>query len=214
MSAHARRRTPLAAAIAVVLGGIIAIPSAQAVSTPHDKPSAGEKTHSRHCAVNAATRTEKCFDTYTEAIEQASGGRIDDAPASAREAVHDKGLHTEIRKLATAESLRSEGAATEGATTEGGVIRGTIYEDKQFGGDSQTIYGPGLCDGEESDDDTQLSLEEGWKNRVSSLEPWGGCTMWLHSEPDLKGDKDGPYKENTPDVGAAMEDRAQSVGFE
>jgi len=211
MSAKARRRTPLAAAIAVVLGGIIAIPSAQAVSSSHEKPNTGEKTRAEHCTLNAATGAKRCFDTYTAAIAHASGGKIDDAPASARAAAHDGRLHAEMRKLSAARS--AAGARSEDVGTEG-VIRGTIYEDKEFGGDSQTIYGPGLCDGKDSDDDTQLSLEEGWKNRVSSVQPWGGCTLWLYSEPDLKGDKDGPYKENTPDVGPQLEDRVQSVAFE
>lgn len=205
---------PLAAAIAVVLGGIIAIPSAQAVSTSHGKPPAAEKARGKHCTLDAGTGEKRCFDSYTEAIEQASGGRIDDAPASARKAAHDKGLRSEIRRLSAAQAKRAaDGVGTADVHAQG-VIRGTIYEDKQFGGDSQTIYGPGLCDGEDSDDDTQLSLEEGWKDRVSSVESWGGCKLWLYSEPDLKGDKDGPYDDNTPDVGAAMEDRAQSIGFE
>lgn len=92
------------------------------------------------------------------------------------------------------------------------VIQGTVFDNRDYGGESLTIYGSGLC--EKNDQvDYSLNLPEEWKNRVSSVQPWGGCWIWLYPETDLGGDRDGPFKENTPFVGDLLDDRTQSVGF-
>ena len=93
-----------------------------------------------------------------------------------------------------------------------GVIVGTVFDNRDYGGDSMTIYGSAPCkkDGEM---EQQINLPDEWKNRVSSVQPWAGCWIWLYPELDLGGERDGPFKENTTFVGDLMDDRAKSIGF-
>ncbi|GAB3294786.1 hypothetical protein [Parasphingorhabdus pacifica] len=92
------------------------------------------------------------------------------------------------------------------------VIQATVFSDRDYGGDSLTVYGSGLCE-KDGWVDYQLNLGDEWKDRVSSVQPWGKCWIWLYPEPDLGGDRDGPFKENTPYVGDLLNDRTQSIGL-
>ncbi|GAB2801008.1 hypothetical protein [Streptomyces daliensis] len=197
---RARTRTVLGTASAAValLAGAMTVPSAQAA----EPEGSTDTTAPRHCALDTRTGTEKCFSTFTEAVETASGGRIDDAPASARKAAKDSGFQAEAKSL----------GANRTAAAEGDIIQGTFFDDSQFGGDSLTVYGEALCE-KDGWVDFQHDLEDGWKNRISSVQPWGDCWIWLYPEPNLGGDRDGPFKENTGDIGSLMNDRTQSIGF-
>ncbi|MBO8187727.1 hypothetical protein [Streptomyces spirodelae] len=194
---HRVRRTVTLAASALLFGAVTA-PAAQAV--PSGPPS-GAEGQPRHCTLDLTTGTEHCYTSFTEAIENASGGRIDDAPASARTAARDSRFRAQARSL-----------AADGDERAGGVIQGTFFDDPGFGGDSLTITGEGLCE-KDGWVDYQYDLEDAWKNRISSVQPWGNCWIWLYPEPGLGGDRDGPFKENTSDIGAFMNDRTQSIGF-
>jgi hypothetical protein len=98
------------------------------------------------------------------------------------------------------------------AQLKGDVIQGTFFDGADYTGDSLTVTGPDLCvkDGVIN---WQLDLGDDWKNKVSSVQPWGNCWIWLYPEPGLNGDRDGPFKENTGNVGSFMDNRAQSIGF-
>ncbi|MFI8849091.1 hypothetical protein [Streptomyces sp. 891-h] len=194
---HRKRRTVTLAASALLAGAVTA-PAAQAA--PSGPPS-GAEGQPRHCTLDLTTRAEHCYASFTEAIENASGGRIDDAPASARAAAHDSRFRAQARSL-----------AADGDERANGVIQGTFFDDADFGGDSLTITGEGLCE-KDGWVDYQYDLEDAWKNRISSVQPWGNCWIWLYPEPGLGGDRDGPFKENTSDIGAFMNDRTQSIGF-
>jgi len=102
--------------------------------------------------------------------------------------------------------------AADGGSQADGVIQGTFFDDPGFGGDSLTVSGEGLCE-KDGWVDYQYDLEDAWKNRISSVQPWGDCWIWLYPEPNLGGDRDGPFKENTSDIGSLMNDRTQSIGF-
>lgn len=92
------------------------------------------------------------------------------------------------------------------------VIQGTLFDNRDYGGDSPTVYGAGLC--EKNDQvDYDLNLPGEWQDRISSVQPWGNCWIWLYPEPDLGGERDGPFKENTPFVGDLLDDRTQYVGL-
>lgn len=191
-----RARAAVAAAAAAALttvAGALSIPSAQA--SP-----AGEGP-ARHCVANSAGE-QKCFRSFTEAIDSASGGRIDDAPSSARAATHDAGLRAATEQL----------AASPKAQAAGDVITGTFFHDQDFGGASLTVTSSGMCE-KDGYVDYQHDFADDWKDRISSVQPWGNCSLWLYPEPNLGGDRDGPFDENTADIGTLMNDRAQSVGF-
>lgn len=144
-----------------------------------------------HCVAALDGGGERCFATFGAAVEAATGGRVDDAPASARAA-------------ARSEAFR--------ASLAGEVIQGTFFEHGNYGGASLTIYGPQPCE-KDGWVNWQYDLGDWWKDRITSVQPWANCWLWLYPEPNLGGDRDGPFKENTPDIGSFMNDRTESIGF-
>jgi hypothetical protein len=94
----------------------------------------------------------------------------------------------------------------------GDIIQGTVYDGFDYSGDSLTIYGTELCE-KDGVINFQLDLGDDWKNKISSVQPWGNCWLWLYPEPNLGGDRDGPFDENTPNIGSFMDNRTQSIGF-
>lgn len=191
-----------AAAACALLGGLAAASPAQA-----DKARTSAAP-ARHCAVNAGTGQAHCYPTFRKAIATASHGRVTNAPASAARAMHSHAFRARMRTLGSTEGTRS----ADGSAQKDGVVQGTFFDDRDFGGDSLTVYGKNLC----KDDDKveyQYDLGDDWKNRISSVQPWGDCWVWLYPQPGLGGDRDGPFKDNTGDIGTAMNDRTQSIGF-
>ncbi|WP_256341830.1 hypothetical protein [Streptomyces sp. MW-W600-10] len=174
---------------ALVLATTAAIPSAEA--TPADATTSPVK----HCVLDMGSGEQSCHRTFTGAIEAASGGEIADAPASASAAVGDGAFRADLR------SLKADD-----------VIQGTFFEDEQYRGSSLTIRGSGPCE-KDGWVDYQYDLPDEWKNRISSVQPWAECWLWLYPEPGLGGDRDGPFKENSPAIGSVMNDRTQSIGF-
>lgn len=102
--------------------------------------------------------------------------------------------------------------AITGKQRAGDIIQGTVFDGLDYGGDSLTVYGAELCE-KDGVINFQLDLGDDWKNRISSVQPWGNCWLWLYPEPGLGGDRDGPFDENTPNVGSFMDNRTQSIGF-
>ncbi|WP_233221736.1 hypothetical protein [Streptomyces carminius] len=191
------RRTRTAAVVFAAAGAVAAAP-VQAVAAPQDAPRDG----ARHCIADLRTGAQECFGTFTEAVEAASGGRIDDAPASARSAAQDPAFRKRTKELATAaETARN-----------GDLIQGTLFEHENYGGATFTVYGEAPCP-DNGKVDYSIDLPDDWKDIVTSVQPWANCWIWLYPEPGLNGDRDGPFKENTPYVGSFMNDRTESVGF-
>lgn len=174
---------------ALALGGVVCVsPAAQAAAPP-----------ASHCVQNLKTGTTNCFDTFTAAISDATRGRVDSAPA---------GVPDAKQRAALNRTLRSEGLQADGE-----VIQGTFFDDRDFGGSSWTVVGAGLCDGSDGVVNYQTNTIDGWADRISSVQPWANCKIWLYPEPDLGGDRDGPFTQNTGWVGSMMDDRTKSVGF-
>jgi hypothetical protein len=96
---------------------------------------------------------------------------------------------------------------------QGEVIQGTFFDNRDYGGDSYTVVGAGLCDGSDGVINYQFNFPPEWVNRISSVQPWASCKIWLYPEADLGGDRDGPFKANTGWVGTMLDDRTASVGF-
>lgn len=99
------------------------------------------------------------------------------------------------------------------ASAQGEVIQGTFFDNRDYGGDSYTVVGAGLCDGSDGVINYQFNFPPEWHNRISSVQPWASCKIWLYPDVDLGGDRDGPFKANTGWVGTQLDDRTRSVGF-
>lgn len=182
---RARRSTTVLGAV-LLAGMAAAAPAAAAPAGPE------------HCTLNAATGEQVCFADFTGAIAHASQGRVADAPAGLAAATGDLDLQ---RKL-----------AVDARTASGDIIQATLFDDRDYGGDSLTVWGEALCK-KDGYMDWQLDLEDGWKDRISSVQGWGNCSVWLYPEPGLNGDRDGPFDGKHAWVGDMLDDRAQSVGL-
>ncbi|WP_328582739.1 hypothetical protein [Streptomyces sp. NBC_00370] len=215
-------RTTAFVAATLLVTGALAAPSAGAAAP--DETASG--TSARHCVVNSATGAESCFAAFPDAIEAATGGQVTDTPASAKAAAGDQSFRTEMKRFnaptrskqskqseSTSQS-ESKSKSTESSTLAAAdsVVQGTFFDEVQFGGSSLTITGTAPCV-KDGWIEYQYDFPDDWKNRVSSVQPWADCWIWLYPEPNLTGDRDGPFDENTADVGSFMNDRAQSVGF-
>jgi len=151
-----------------------------------------------HCALNTATGENACFANFAEAIEHASNGRVRNAP-------------TDFRMALASQELRDR-LAVDAGQANGEVIQGTVFDNRDYGGDSLTIYGEAPCK-KDGVVNFQLDLEDGWKDRISSVQPWANCWLWLYPDVNLGGERDGPFDENTPWVGEMLDDRTKSIGF-
>ncbi|MEU8824097.1 hypothetical protein [Streptomyces sp. NPDC048636] len=193
-------RARFAGAAVAVVTGVVCVPWTQTATAAEPAP--------QHCVVDARSGQQSCFATFTAAVDRATHGQITDAPATPRQAVASKSFRAELSGVRAA----AASGATSKAAAEGDVIQGTFFDEKNFTGSSLTITGAGLCP-KDGWINYQTDLADDWKNRISSAQPWGNCAIWLYPEPGLGGDRDGPFDENTADVGQMMNDRTQSIGF-
>ncbi|RKS04607.1 hypothetical protein DFP74_0167 [Nocardiopsis sp. Huas11] len=143
----------------------------------------------QHCVGDADGSDQECFATYDQAID----------------AAQDRVGHT----LAEQERALS-GSRTGTLTAANDVIIGTYFEHGNYGGASFTLYGDNTCQGGD-DIEFWFTFPPEWQGIISSAQPWARCSLWLHAGPDGTGDRDGPYRENTPDIGGHMNDRTVST---
>jgi hypothetical protein len=154
-------------------------------------PATAETVAEEHCVLDIDNGEQVCFTAFDEAVTHATQGRVDSAPASLTGQQARTALRTELA---------------------GDVLQGTFFEDDDFGGDSLTITGESLCP-KDGVVNFQYNLDDSWQDKISSVQAWGNCWLWLYPGPDLGGDRDGPFKENHSSIGGYMNDRTESIGF-
>ena len=162
----------------------------------------------RHCTLDAETGATACFATYTAAVADATDGRVLDAPADARTAVTDPAA----RALLDAPAGARTTLAGEYDVPSGEVVHGTFFTDPNFGGSSFTVHGDGLCD-DDGSLDFKYTFPEEWWDQFSSVQAWANCSIYLYTEPDQGGERDGRFNENVADVGDFIDDRTRSTSF-
>ncbi|NEA35032.1 hypothetical protein [Streptomyces sp. SID13031] len=153
---------------------------------PVISPAQAAPPPAQHCVGNSGGLTQ-CFGTLAEALDSA---RSQVAAKNARPA-----------------------AAKSAQLAQGEVIQGTFFENRDYGGASYTVVGAGLCDGSDGVINYQFNFPPEWVNKISSVQPWANCKIWLYPQADLNGDRDGPFKANTGWIGTMLDDRTASVGF-
>jgi hypothetical protein len=151
---------------------VAAVGAAASFTTPA-QAQAGAGGKGRHCVMNlsAPSAPTTCYDSFTEAIAKASGGRITDAPSDVRAAMRDPKLAAE---------LNSGG----GIGTKAFVI-GVEYYLQNFSGASLTFNGDHTCTGTTSDlEYRQAPLPTlggiNWNNNIRSFQGFNNCyqRMW------------------------------------
>ncbi|MFE0022759.1 hypothetical protein [Amycolatopsis sp. NPDC059021] len=95
------------------------------------------------------------------------------------------------------------------ASVSGDVIGATVFDQPSYGGASLTITVPKPC---VKDDkvDWWLDLQGFWRKRISSVQSWANCWVWLYREDNSR---EGPYTGNVPDVGSQIDNQAVTVGL-
>ena len=190
-----------------LLAGTAAALATVAVAAPATAAPAGPPA--QHCAFDARTGRTECFASFTDAIATATGGRVLDAPADPRLAQADPALRS---RLAGADAAPG-GRALKSGTSEAEIVQGTFFEHPDYGGNSFTVHGAGLCDDEGGAADFVADFPADWHDTISSAQPWALCDLYLYSEVGQTGDKDGRFKENTAYIGDLLNDRVKSVSF-
>ncbi|WP_314177421.1 hypothetical protein [Streptomyces winkii] len=202
MATDTRRRTRITVAAVVLLAGVIAVPVANGAVSGQEGGS-DAKGQGNHCTLNAKTGETRCFKSLSKATGVPGSDRLLDAPS---------GKKAEVSEARSGDKP----VASSGVTTQdegGGIIGATVFEDTKYGGASLTITNTELCDGDADDVDFKIDLGDDWKDKISSIQPWGNCTLNLYSEAGQSGDRDGPFDELTPDIGDVMDDRTKSISF-
>lgn len=198
-----RKATALAGIATLGISGLLSVPSASAAPPSAASPSA------QHCVGSRSTGAQQCYATFTEAISTATHGAVTSAPAQVPDAAGKAALDRQIQQAQT----RALGNKAGRDAAAGEVIQGTFFDNRDFGGASFTVTGAGLCDGSDGVINYEFTFPGDWFNRISSVQPWASCKIWLYPDANLTGDRDGPFTANTGWIGEFMDDRTDSVGF-
>lgn len=210
MATDSKRRTRITIVAVALLAGVVAVPVANGAVSGQE--SGTKATGSgQHCTVDAKSGKTKCFKTLEEATGIPGADRMLDASTGKAK------VPGEVQKgSAPVHGLDAAPKSGVSAKDEGDpadVIGATVFDEERYGGASLTIYNAGLCDGDADDVDFKIDLADDWKDKISSIQPWGNCTLNLYSEPGEGGDRDGPFDELTPDIGDLMDNKTKSISF-
>ena len=206
----------LAAAVPLVLalaGPAAAVPvGPAAVPAPASGPTAETATATAtapasaapHCALVVGSTTAHCFGTYRAAVAYGTGGRVTDAPLSARAAALDP---------AFARTMSALPAATPAALPAASTLLGTEYANANFGGASLSLFGAGRCDNSSDADFRFASLPAGWNDRITSFRSFSNCAQQLFRNTNFGGGSLTIIISSLANVGAAANDQASSLTF-
>ena len=200
---------PLTLALAGLAGPATAVPvGPAAVPAPATGGTAESATAAApvpataapHCALVAGSTTAHCFATYRAAVAYGTGGRVTDAPVSARSAALDPTFARTISALPT-------------MTAAASVLLGTEYANANFGGSSLSLFGAGQCDNSSDADFRFASLPTGWNDRISSFRSFSNCAQQLFRNTNFGGGSLTIIISSLSYVGAAANDQASSLTF-
>jgi hypothetical protein len=161
-------------------------------------------TATPHCALVAGSSAPHCFATYRAAVAYGTGGRVTDAPVSARTAALDPAF---ARKMAALPAGTPEVAAAAS------VLLGVEYADAGFSGASLSLFGAGGCDNSSDVDFRFGSMPAGWNDRISSFKSFSNCAQQLFRSVNFTGGSLTLIISSLSYVGAAANDQASSVTF-
>ncbi|MER6917238.1 hypothetical protein ABT354_36825 [Streptomyces sp. NPDC000594] len=187
--------------VAAACAGVL-LASVPAGAAPAPAPETSRATSGPHCATHVETRKTTCYDTFREAVSATTGGRVTNATQA--KAAKDSAFVDKVNETvgATAGTAATSRAASD-------FFLGVIYEHTRFRGASHQFWGDGPCN-DFSDQEYWMVDLLNWNNRISSLKTGSNCDIELFSERDFNGAHQ-LYFTNTPNVGSAMNDQAESM---
>ncbi|WP_106181933.1 hypothetical protein [Prauserella shujinwangii] len=120
---------------------------------------------------------------------------------------HEYTCHDTLAEAKSQAGTRPQGR--DFLRVQGEIIGATVFEDENYGGSSLTITVPEPCP-KNGKVDFWLDLSDYWQDRISSVQAWSTCWLWLYPS---SGDRAGPYKDNHSYVGDYINDRTVTVGL-
>ncbi|MEV7012195.1 hypothetical protein [Streptosporangium sp. NPDC051022] len=200
-------------------------PAAGAV--PSAPGSAGQRPPGgKHCVVHLApgshsvapsgqrlvllsVQNRTCYRTFTEAIADATGGRITDAPREAATAMADPEFDRRMNAL---------GQTNDQATMQGSWVPLSLeFEHGNYGGDSTAIHISYPACTPKHDVLTLLNLDGSdkfgrWNDKISSFRSYGDCEVNHYEHFDFGGDSTG-WSRNAGWLGS-MNDKTSSIAWQ
>jgi hypothetical protein len=161
-------------------------------------------TATPHCALVAGSSALHCFATYRAAVAYGTGGRVTDAPVSARTAALDPAFARRMAALP---------AGTPKTTAAASVLLGVEYANAGFAGASLSMFGAGRCDNSSDVDFRFASMPAGWNDRITSFKSFSNCAQQLFRSINFTGGSLTIITSSLANVGAAANDQASSVTF-
>ncbi|GAA4236140.1 hypothetical protein GCM10022254_45060 [Actinomadura meridiana] len=180
-----------ATAVTALSMAVSPVAAGAAPSPANSVPQAGQ-----HCVVHLASGGGmSCYDTFTEAIDDATGGKITNAPRDAAGAV-----------ASAAFNRRVDAAAGRMADT---VIE-ISYQHRDYQGATITWETSSGCD-DSNDVEWEIgSISGSWNERISSFRTYASC-QGKHYEHRDYGGASTPYWGSHKYIGDAMNDRTSSI---
>ncbi|GAA4239728.1 hypothetical protein GCM10022254_61110 [Actinomadura meridiana] len=188
LSAYA---TTFTAAAAIGIAIVSPASASPAPSSGAGRAPAGGDDCVVHVADNARVN---CFDTFTKAIADATGGRIVDAPRDGRSALADSGLGRRLDALPEAGP---------------GIVIGIEYDNAEYDGQYR-IYSSGSgCD---NDDDVEWKVDSlgSFNDMITSFRNYADCQANHFEHIDFGGASTG-WLDSTSNIGEAMNDQSSSI---
>jgi hypothetical protein len=194
-----RRSWRLNRVITLVIG-LMAVSGGAAQAATTDGASRVPNSASRHCVLRLSEENSvQCFQTFSAAISNATGGRVTSAPNDPQAALSSKSLTNKINAAPTLQTLAS------------GYVIGVLYEHINYGGATFTVTAGQPCTGPLEDEYYIPSLVPyGWNDVVSSFRSYNNCWTKLFEHEWLGGAAYG-YTPYSSWVGSYFNDLTTSV---
>ncbi|RKS79016.1 hypothetical protein BZB76_0454 [Actinomadura pelletieri DSM 43383] len=155
----------------------------------------------RHCVLHLTSGgTVSCYRTFTEAIADATGGQITNAPRNVAAAVADTEFDRRLNALGQSEHRAADLDA----------VISIEFEDANYGGRSNVIEADGVCDDNDDIEYSAPTLPEDWNDTITSFKTYVQCQVNHYQHPDYQGTRTG-WLEDTPNIGSIMNDRTSSI---
>ncbi|GAA3106615.1 hypothetical protein [Streptosporangium carneum] len=219
---------PAAVVSTVVALSMALAPAASAAPSPSDVAAPSPRTGQapptgKHCAIHLTAGKSSvavpgenmiCYRTFTEAIADASGGRITDAPRDPATAVADPEFDRRVNALSQINGRT--------AALDEDVIIGIEYEHGNFGGSSLAVAGH-RCPDNHGSVETTLAVLPSLDNAISSYSVYSGCQVIHFADTYFKGAFTGwlghqsgnghTYSSYFPWIGSTMNDKTSSIAW-
>ncbi len=164
-----------------------------------------------HC-LTSLTKTENataCYDTFTELVAAATGGKITDAPADVAVAMQDK----ELLKQLNASTDKKQGPAN-GPKSGADVLVLTIFCDDHytgctFGAGSTSWVGPACSDTLNDIDSSIAYVGDDWNDDFESFIAYNNCYAKVFEHANFGGAST-PWAGALPDFGV-LNDEGSSI---